>query len=358
MGQHFLAGVGRALIFRNNALIGVAKTLTNSTFDFSITGEEIRGGAANALWGKYFHDSNLQVTLEDAMFNLEYIAASLGVNVQSGGISVMEEELTATTEQTVTLSQTPIAFDGTMIGWYKKPTDSDWTIGTVSTQPTNTMSIPKSTQNEVYCVKYFYSNENAKSITIKTQYVPSELHVVILNDLFSGDINNISSATRYGRLITDIPRLQMDGSQNLALTATGAATVSLTGSALAVSTADSCEEDPYYGTMTQETYGEAWQDDVVGLALENPDIDLGANGTETLIVRAVFGGNMASQRKDNSNFTFTVETTPTPATGVTVGENTGIVTASSATAGTALVSVALTDYPDVPPAYALVTITA
>lgn len=133
--------------------------------------------------------------------------------------------------------------------------------------------------------------------------------------------------------------------------------MSLTGSALAVSTTDSCEEDPYYGTMTQEVYGEVWQDDVIGLALENPDIDLGADGTETLIVRAVFGGNMASQRKDNSNFTFTVETTPTPATGVTVGENTGIVTASSATAGTALVSVALTDYPDVPPAYALVTIT-
>ena len=188
-----------------------AKTLTNSTFDFSITGEDIRGGSANALWGKYFHDSNLQVTLEDAMFNLEYIAAALGVNVQSGGISVMEEELTANAGQTVTLSQKPIAFDGTMIGWYKKPTDSDWTIGTVSTQPTNTMSIPKSSQNDVYCVKYFYSNENAKSITIKTQYVPSELHVVILNDLFSGDINNISSATRYGRLITDIPRLQMDG---------------------------------------------------------------------------------------------------------------------------------------------------
>lgn len=188
-----------------------AKTLTNSTFDFSITGEDIRGGSANALWGKYFHDSNLQVTLEDAMFNLEYIAASLGVNVQSGGISVMEEELTANAGQTVTLSQKPIAFDGTMIGWYKKPTDSDWTIGTVSTQPTNTMSIPKSSQNDVYCVKYFYNNENAKSITIKTQYVPSELHVVILNDLFSGDINNISSATRYGRLITDIPRLQMDG---------------------------------------------------------------------------------------------------------------------------------------------------
>lgn len=65
MAQHFLAGVGRVLIFKGNDLIGVAKTLTESTFNFSITGEEIRGGQGNALWGKYFHDSNLNVTLTD-----------------------------------------------------------------------------------------------------------------------------------------------------------------------------------------------------------------------------------------------------------------------------------------------------
>lgn len=63
--NHFLAGVGRALIFRGDNLIGVAKTLQESTFNFTITGEDIRGGAANALWGKYFHDSNLAVTLVD-----------------------------------------------------------------------------------------------------------------------------------------------------------------------------------------------------------------------------------------------------------------------------------------------------
>lgn len=65
MAQHFLAGVGRVLIFRGNNLIGVGKTLSETTFNFSITGEEIRGGQGNALWGKYFHDSNLGVTLTD-----------------------------------------------------------------------------------------------------------------------------------------------------------------------------------------------------------------------------------------------------------------------------------------------------
>lgn len=42
--NHFLAGTGVALLFKGNNLIGVAKTLTESTFDFTIASEEIRGG--------------------------------------------------------------------------------------------------------------------------------------------------------------------------------------------------------------------------------------------------------------------------------------------------------------------------
>lgn len=353
MQRHFLAGVGKALIFKGNNLIGVAQTLTESTFNFSITAEEIRGGAANALFGKYFHDSNLSVTLTDAMFNLEYMAASLGVNVESGGLSVIEEQLTVGgSGGSVTTSETPVAFDGTMIGWYKKPADTDWQIGIITG---NTMTIPDSQANAIYCVKYFYQNENAKSIVINTQYVPSELHVTIINDLYSGDVNNISSATKYGRLITDIPRLQMDGNQDLSLTSTGAATVALTGSALAVSSTDSCEDAPYYGTMTQEIFGSAWQNDVIALAVENSEISLATGATETLIVRAVFGGSMPSQRKDNSNFTFTVaDQGDTNDTQVAAG--TGVVTAGSAN-GTAYIEVTLTGYENVPPTYAEVTVT-
>ena len=116
--QKFLAGVGKALLFKGDQLIGVARTLTDSTFNFSITGEDIRGGAENALWGKYFHDSNLAVTLTDAMFNLEYVAASLGVDIASGGLSVQEESLTVSVGGgSVTLTKTPVAFDGSLIGW-------------------------------------------------------------------------------------------------------------------------------------------------------------------------------------------------------------------------------------------------
>lgn len=291
----------------------------------------------------------------NAMFNLEYIAASIGVDVQSGGLSVKEEELTVGAGgASVAVSETPVAFDGSLIGWYKLPTDTEWTIGTLNGQ---VMNIPDASAGQVYCVKYFFVNENAHSITIKTQYVPSELHVVIINDLYSGDIADVSESTRYGRLITDIPRLQMDGTQNLSLTATSAATVSLTGSALAVSTGlNSCEEDLYYGTMTEEIFGSVWQDDVVAIAIENGDVDLAQEGTETLIVRAVFGGSIASQRKDNSNFAFAIEDDPaSTATGTTVGANTGLITAGT-TAGTCVISVTLNNAPNVEPAYVLVTV--
>lgn len=305
------------------------------------------------MLGRYFHDSNMQVTLVDAMFDLQYMALSLGVNLESGGLSVKEEELTVGADSTVTASETPVAFNGSMIGWYKKPSDTEWSIGTFTGSK---MAISGASQNDPYCVKYFYINENAKSIKIKSQYVPSELHVVIMNDLYSGDVGSQSDATRYGRLITDIPRLQMDGNQTLNLTATSAATINLTGSALAVLSGDTCEDDPYYGTMTEEIYGAKWQDDVVALAVENSDIELAKSASETLIVRAVFGAGMASQRKDNSNFTFSVVSTPaSTATGTNV-DTKGVVKAGTQ-AGVAVVQVMLTGAPDVDPAFVTVTVT-
>ena len=305
------------------------------------------------MLGRYFHDSNMQVTLVDAMFDLQYMALSLGVNLESGGLSVKEEELAAGTDGTVTASETPVAFNGSMIGWYKKPSDTEWSIGTFTGSK---MAISGASQNDPYCVKYFYINENAKSIKIKSQYVPSELHVVIMNDLYSGDVGSQSDATRYGRLITDIPRLQMDGNQTLNLTATSAATINLTGSALAVLSGDTCEDDPFYGTMTEEIYGAKWQDDVVALAVENSEIELATTESEALIVRAVFGAGMASQRKDNSNFTFSVATTPASTATGTAVDNKGVVKAGSQ-AGVAVIQVVLTGAPEVDPAFVTVTVT-
>lgn len=354
--NQFLAGVGRALLFDGDNLIGVAKTLTESTFNFSISNEEIRGGQGNALFGKYFHDSSLSITLVDAMFKLEYLAANLGVDISMGGLSVYESPSAGeivNNSGLIVLTNTPTQVNGSLLAWYKKPSDANWTVITIDHDSDDyTIEIPNAVANDTYCVKYFYQNENARSIIINTQYVPKTLHLVIMNDLFSGDVADVGSATRYGRIITDIPSFQLDGSQDLNLTATSAATISLTGNALGVSSETSCEEATYYGTMTEEIFGTSWTDNVIALAIENSDIELEFNETEDIIARVVFGGSVASQRKDNSNFTFAVES----GTSATVDED-GVVTASAATTGDTVISVTLTEKSEIV-AYLTVSVTA
>lgn len=338
-----------------NSYENYAKTNTDTTFNFSNTAEEIRGGQGNVLLGKYFHDSNFAMTMTDAMFNLHYVAATLGSTVESGGISIKEEKVIASKEgNKLVVTETPVATAGTLIGWYRKPTETAWNIGTFIG---NEMTISGDAPSEPYCVKYFYHNENARSIVIKAQSVPKTLHVVVINELFAADKdNNINVADHYGRLITDIPQLQLDGNLDLSLTSAGAASVPLTGNAIAVSNLEGCEEELYYGTMTEEVFGNSWKDDVVALAVENGDLDLASGDTATLSVRAVFGAGMASQRKANSNFTFAIEDAPaSTASDTRVDAETGVVTAGS-TSGSCVVSVTLKEASNVKPAYVLVTV--
>ena len=197
------------------------------------------------------------------------------------------------------------------------------------------MAIPNATVGEKYCVMYFYQNANADNIIIPVNYVPDELHVIILNDLFNADISTTNNATKVGRLITDIPRLQLDGAQDLNLTATSSATVSLSGSALAVDNTDSCEGESYYGTMTEEIFGAKWQNEVKAIAFEDADIALANGGTQTLVCYVLFDGNKAPKIVDNVNFTFAVEDGGTFAS---VNDQ-GVVTAQAA--GTAHISATL-----------------
>lgn len=349
----FLAGVGRVLIFNtNDELIGVAKTLTESTFNHTLSTAEIRGGRANGLLGKYFYDSGLAVTLTDAMFDLNYVAMTLGSNVVSGGTCLYESGAAGETVSaggTITLTHTPVAFDGTTVAWYKKPSDDNWTVSQPSAISGNTLTIDGAAENDKYCVKYFYYNESAKKVTIKVDRVPSIVHIVIINDLFSGKPTD-GETSKWGRLITDIPAFQFSGSQDLSLSSTSAATVSLTGNALAVDTSDTCEEDAIYGTMVQEQFNADWREEVIALAAANSEISLEVGDSETAIIYAVFGGNVASSRKPNTYFTFT-----TDATEFTCSDS-GVITATGA--GTGTIEVNLTGYTDtVAPAFIEVTVT-
>lgn len=349
-----LAGAGTAFIFKGTNLIAVAKTLTESSFAFSVTAEEIRGGRGNSLWARYYHDSAMTGTLQDIITKPEYIAMTVGATINQGGLSFKEEGATVVTAKQIPITETPTAVQGMLVGWYQKPGDGDdnWKVANIKTSGGKYyLDVDEATVGTNYCVKYFYQNENARSIIVPAQFAPDEVHLVVFTDIISGDPSSEGTSI-IGRQVTDIPRFSFDGNQDLSMTATSAATINLSGSALAVSgNTTSCETDSYYATLTWEMFGDTWQDNVAALAIANNDIDLTTSETATLQVYAVYGGNTASQMKPNSNFTFTVVGGSSSV--ITVSAD-GVITAKGN--GTAYVEVTLTGKDNVAPAYAQVTV--
>lgn len=344
----FLAGPARVLIIDpvSNLLLGVGKSATNTTFSASITADDIRAGQGNVLRARYFHDSNLSVNIDYADFSLDYMALSLGSTVQSGGVTIMEEQLSAGVGGVVALSKAVAAIDGATFVMYKKPADNVWTTAAVTGQ---SFTPAGAAQNDVYCVKYFFNDINARQMTLRANYIPKTVHLIVVADEFIGKPENINATSnKYGKIIVDIPTFQFNGAQDLSLSS-GAATTNLSGMAIAVDTSTDCDDDLVYGTITEQIIGGVWQSDVLAIAPEDGEIELSAGESTTLNMRVIFKGVTAATRKPNDAFTFTVKS----GTSATVS-NAGVVSAASGS-GSTVIAINLTGYPEVPEAYAVVT---
>lgn len=358
MSQYVVGGSARAVLFQGETLYATGNTLNNSEINYSIDSTDLRGGQKNALVAQYFHDPNVAITLTNVLFSFDEAALALGGTMSMGGLSLKEERVAIGTGNKATPTETPISADGgnEIMVWYKKPTDTLWSNAVYTG---DSITIPSSTQNEPYCLKYFWNNPNARSMRVKATYEPAEVHLVLIKDIYFAEVQKSGQTVpgaKAGNLFFDIPRYKLNGNLDLAFAAGDTAGTSLSGNALAVNDGTSCEEDMIYGTITEEIFNAKWEDSVIALAVENSELEMSQSASETLIVRAVFGDGMASQRKDNKNFTFTIASAPVAtATGVKV-TNEGVVSAGTVT-GDAVIEVTLTGAPSVPPAFVSVSVT-
>lgn len=346
--EYYLAGVADVDIFDGDELFSTAKTLMDSSISLNVSLEEIRGGQGAKLFGKYAHSSLMDITLNDVMFRLEYIAKNVGSDISVGGSALTNEEITIKTANTIEVANTPISFGnyGT-IGWYKKPNDSTWTTGTFSGK---SITVAGAAVGDVYCVKYPYSNDSMRQLVINANFIPATVHVVMRASLFEANINDTvggKNTTKIGEVQIDIPRLMLSGAQDISMTMTGAAQTPLTGSALASGGTGSCSDDAIYGTIKELIDSANWVNDAWSLAITPADMELTTGETSDLEVYALIRG--ASPKKVNSaDITFT-STTP----GTATVSNSGVVTAVAA--GTTLINAVLTSKPTVE-AYANVTV--
>ena len=268
-------------MFDGDNLFGSATTLTESSLNIGISAEDVRGGEGAGLLGRYFHTSTFELTLTDALFNLDYIAKSVGAEVQAGADVMANEELTATGKKiTLSKSAKPLGC-GKTIAWFKTPADEKWTAAEVIAN--NTIEVPADGK---YCVKYFYTNAAASKIRIASDYVPATLRLVLKENLYAaGETNN--SQTKVGYVLINIPRFQLDGSQELSMSMTGASTTSLKGMALISDGCDSgCEGAGYYADMVQVLDSAVWYDGIIALAVDGGKI----KANEDAKVYAIYNG--------------------------------------------------------------------
>jgi len=321
--MYFLAGVADAEIFKGTESFATAKTLIDSSITIGVSAEDIRAGKGAKLYGKYFHTSTFDLKLSDAMFKLEYIAANVGAELELGGdVFRMEEVKVTADDRDVTLADAPVALNagGDIYVYYKKDTE-EYFKSVKHAADTKEFNVP-GTDEGTYCVKYLYTNDSARKVVINANFIPDTLSIYLTANLYAGDANNISTGTRVGTVTIKVPRFLLSGSQEIAMSMTGAANTPLEGSALATK-GEGCDGEGIYAEIIEVIEGRTWKD------METIIIDGAAEGIEANVGEEieikVYGryADSAPMLLDAEKYTVTGDGTV-----VTVAE--GVITAAEA----------------------------
>lgn len=294
----------------------------------------------------------LESNITDALFDMTYIALNVGGEITVGGDSLITESVTTTTANEVTVAGTPVAFGSAgLVGWMTIEGEDNWQPITFVGKTAEVSDLPSGTN---VCVRYNAYDDAMKQFIIPSNVIPSEIHVVMTYPLFAAttDVQSLSTSSKVGELIVDIPRFQFNGSVELSLTASGAATSNLSGSALAVNDTINCSDMGRYGTVKLRTFGGNWYDSLIAMAVDGAEMSMKTGDTKTLKVVGIFQdkGTTLTGVLNNANLTFT-----SSSSSVATVSTAGVVTAAGT--GTATIEIVATDKPSVH-GYAEVNVTA
>lgn len=327
----------------NDTLMASSKTLIDSGLNMSITGEEARGGQGNILLGKYYHDSSFGLTLTDQIWDLNYLAMNCGGAITANSDIITLEQYTVITPNTIEVSQTPVAFTSTsgVIGWYKLSSQADDAYTKIVIDPsTKQATVADLPVGSIVCVKYIVNSSSARKFVVNADYIPSVVHAVMTISLFKAGVTTetLTSSSKIGEIIIDIPNFQLEGAQDISLSSSGIASVALSGSALATFSGNAgCSDHGYYAIITENVFNLGEFDNVTSLVVANANIELNVSETQTLQVYKLYNNGTQPTLIDNTKLTFT-------ATGNATVSADGVVSAGSQT-GVTTIEIVATDSP-------------
>ena len=327
----------------NDNLLFVGKTLLDSSIETTLSNTDVRAGKGNQLQYIYYHTAEMNITINEAQFSLEFLALNTGSSIETGANIWTEESVTVTNGAGVVTQGTPLAIQTqTIYGWVTK---EDGTVERVAFTGAN-FTLADSSYNGTVCVRYYTNDAAARKVTVYADMLPSTIRLVMVGTLASSD----STTNQIGTVQIEVPRASMTGAFTLSMTPDAVAQTPLSVRALAsTETAGGCSGNrPIYATITEKINGAKWYDNVIALAIKGGDFDLKSGDSKTLQVYAIKNDGSAAFLAPVGGLTFvSSETSKATVEG-------GIV--AGVAAGSSTIKATITEVPEID-ANVVVTVT-
>ena len=281
MAKYFLGSVGKAEAFRYDAATGertiafVSKTLTDSGLNISTTKDDIRAGEGAPIQFSFYHDANVEITLTDVLWKPEYLEAQLGANFSTGSEDYISDEVTFTDGEvsyTKTINKIPFPCEEDYLVWGAKKGTDDWQK---ITYDATAQKLTLTNASGAYCIRYLGPVSNAKQAEITSTIIPEELFLVITAPIFAGDACAASKGKAAGHITFEIPRFQLNGSQEFTMNMSSNQTMSLAGVALASESAECDVNGGKLLRIIEVIDNRDWKDDVVSLIVDEESLEVG-----------------------------------------------------------------------------------
>lgn len=223
MGLEFLVSVGRVIardpetgagLFYGNAMI-------ETGFDTAMTSTEIRGGRGNALLMTYMTDKKVTLKINQPNFSMQLLGFNSGQLSTTGTYNVLQTETVTLAANVGSVSLTPVSDIAVYF--------ADGTIQNVTPLLKSFTTVGGGTQT---VTAIYTAAVTAEQVRIEAATPPKLLDITIIGDVR----NDAQVLTHY--LHISIPRYQVDGSFNYAMTANGVSQMALSGYATVATDTD------------------------------------------------------------------------------------------------------------------------
>ena len=262
----------------------------NGGIEIATTELDIKGGLNNKLIAKLFTDGVLTVNASDALFDFNYMKMVTGGDIEVGGSVIDDPEVvTVSVANTITVANTPVEWNGEICGWYSVGDENEWHKTTFIGK---NATISGLSVGDTVCVQYNQAKNDGtlRQFKVPSSIVPDQITVIMKAGLFSSGTDDMSSASKVGDLIIEVPRFVFNGSTSLSFDNTGASTTDLSGSALVNYETSGCDKTGYYAIIKEFIPSRSLEDGLMALAVDGSDIQLDISETTALKVIGLYNG--------------------------------------------------------------------